>query len=534
MTLADVVDNVHVGIIELLATPAGLDVEVGEVVIYDPVDGSDLQPGDVILAVGTRPEERGAVALVDQAAGAAAAAVVFRAGSERDTTSLAAHAADAGVAVLAVPQEMTWGQLHSLLRTARTTAGAEEDRDLSSAPVGDLFALANALAASVGGPVTIEDPHSTVLAYSSLDEPVDDARRSTILGRRVPDEWIRRLRAEGVFKALWSGTDVLRLDLTDTDPEFKPRLALAVRAGDEILGSIWVAEGERPLDADAEAALREGAQIAALHLIRHRAGEDLERRRRSDQLRAALDGRVPTDLLAGTLGLASSALVTVVVFSVEDGGDTDDVGLAALAERAAGIIALHCEAFRRQAATVTIGRSVYVLLPHAEALDRSALLGFVNSVAERSMEALRGRMVAAVGATVVLAEVASSRHEGDRVLQAMRVEGRSRTVATIDDVRSTAILLELAELSVGRPHLRQGKLEELAAHDREKGTDYVATLRAYLHAFGDVPRAAAAVDVHPNTFRYRLRRLAELAALDLDDPVERLAVSLQLAIDDLR
>lgn len=533
VTLADIVENVHVGIIELLATPAGLDVEVGEVVIHDPVEDGDLQPGDIVLAVGTPAHDRRAFALVDRAAAAGAAAVVLRARGDHDASQLIEYAAAAGVAVLAVPSEMTWGQLHSLLRTARTTAGADAGHSLATAPVGDLFALANALAASIGGPVTIEDPHSTVLAYSSLDEAVDDARRSTILGRRVPEEWIRRLRAEGVFRALWSGTDPVRLDLTDTDPGLKPRIALAVRAGDEILGSIWVAEGDRPLGAEAEAALREGAQIAALHLIRHRAGEDLERRRRSDQLRAVLDGRVPTEVLAGTLGLTTQAMVTVAVFSVEDGTDSDVVGLTALAERAAGIIALHCEAFRRQASVVTMGAAVYVLLPHGDTPDRSAVVDFVRSVADRSMEALRGRMVVALGASAPLADVAASRHEADRVLRAIRAEGHGRAVATIDDVRSTAFLLELAELVAERPHLRDGKLRELAQHDAAKGTDYVATLRAYLDAFGDVPQAAAAVDVHPNTFRYRLRRLGELASLDLDDPVERLVVSVQLALGRL-
>ena len=103
----------------------------------------------------------------------------------------------------------------------------------------------------------------------------------------------------------------------------------------------------------------------------------------------------------------------------------------------------------------------------------------------------------------------------------------------MSDVRSVATLLELKELALRHPRLREGELQFLADHDRDKGTEYVPTLRAYLDAFGDVPRAAAAVNVHPNTFRYRLRRLTELAALDLDDPVERLVVSLQIALADL-
>jgi sugar diacid utilization regulator len=305
---------------------------------------------------------------------------------------------------------------------------------------------------------------------------------------------------------------------------------MAVRAGDEILGSIWVAEGDRPFGREAADALREAAQIAALHLIRHRASEDLDRRRRSDQLRAVLDGRLPTEVLAGTLGLPSTALVTVVIFSIGEAGP-DRPARTVLAERAAGIIALHCEAFRRHAATVPLGASVYVLLSHNEGLERAALLPFVSSVADRSAEALGARVTAAVGSTVSLTDVSASRLEADQTLRALHAEGRGRSVATIDDVRSTAVLLELREHATRQPAILEGKAHLLAEHDAARGTDYVATLRAYLDAFGDVPRAAAAVAVHPNTFRYRLRRLAELADLDLTDPTERLVVSLQLAIE---
>jgi len=64
----------------------------------------------------------------------------------------------------------------------------------------------------------------------------------------------------------------------------------------------------------------------------------------------------------------------------------------------------------------------------------------------------------------------------------------------------------------------------------------VATLRAYLDAFGDITEAARRVSVHPNTFRYRIRRLVELFEVDLANPEERLVIELQLrlpAADDL-
>jgi len=36
--------------------------------------------------------------------------------------------------------------------------------------------------------------------------------------------------------------------------------------------------------------------------------------------------------------------------------------------------------------------------------------------------------------------------------------------------------------------------------------------------------------VHPNTFRYRLRRLAEIGGIDLNDPEARFAAMLELRL----
>ena len=40
--------------------------------------------------------------------------------------------------------------------------------------------------------------------------------------------------------------------------------------------------------------------------------------------------------------------------------------------------------------------------------------------------------------------------------------------------------------------------------------------------------ASAAMFVHANTFRYRLRRLTEVSGIDLTDPEQRFAAMLQL------
>ena len=101
-------------------------------------------------------------------------------------------------------------------------------------------------------------------------------------------------------------------------------------------------------------------------------------------------------------------------------------------------------------------------------------------------------------------------------------------MASISDVRTRAILLQLQELIAANPALDLDVLHQMTEHDLQRQTQYVPTLRAYLDAFGDVPTASAKLILHQNTFRHRMRRIAELFDIDLSDPDERLVVWLLL------
>ena len=524
-TIGELVETVGVGVLEVVAAPRGLDVRIADAVIFDPDEDAVAREGDVVLAVGIDVSRAEGRELLRRAGEAEAAAVVVKVRSDGQRTAAVGAAEDVGIAVLAAAADAAWGQLHALVRTVTATARLQDDR-APGAAVGDLFGLANAVAAMVGGPVTIEDPRSTVLAYSSLDSgEIDDARRATILGRRVPDEWIKRLRDDGVFRRLFRDEGIVRAEYPDLG--IKPRIATAVRAGDEILGSIWVQEGERPLGDQAEAALQEAARIAALHMLRHRSSADLERGRRADQLRGALDGRVAPDALAPVLQVSPAAPITVLAFQLVEPGDVAAVSV--LADRAASLVTLYCESYRRQAAAVALGPVVYVVVPAADPDDRDRLPALAADIVERAADALNVELRVGIGATVpTLAGLINSRREADRVLRALAETPGARAVAAVEHVRARVVLQQLQELAAVDPSLRAGKLDVLLEHDRERGTEYVPTLRAFFAHLGDVPAAAKAQDVHANTFRYRLRRLAEVAAIDLEDPVERLVLQLQL------
>ncbi|MGH3423410.1 MAG: PucR family transcriptional regulator, partial [Nocardioidaceae bacterium] len=101
----------------------------------------------------------------------------------------------------------------------------------------DLFTLAGSLSELLGAPVTIEDRDTTVVAYSGGAQAVDDARIGTILGRQVPPQYRRMLSDAGVFERLRRESGVVYVDLGEV--QMTPRAVIAVRDGDDLVGSIW-------------------------------------------------------------------------------------------------------------------------------------------------------------------------------------------------------------------------------------------------------------------------------------------------------
>lgn len=521
-------------VVQLVVAPRGLEVAVGEPVIYDDSEHSAIAPGVVVLAVAVRPGTPEAAKLLLDAERGEASAVVFKRGA--DSAGLDQAAESAGVAVLSVPGEMTWTQLHAFLLNARSFSVQVDDGGggIAGVPIGDLFALANAIAGMVGGAVTIEDPARRVLAFSTLgDQPIDAARRRSILGRQVPDSsgmrklYRRVLETDGVMTADQQALlEVLEGELDEVE-DLDPRSAVAIRAGGRMIGSIWVDHPVTPLGEEALHALTEAARIAAPHVIQARASRDVERRIRGEMLLAVLEGRASTEENATRLGFSPSARFVVLAFSAAAGEAIDQFER----ERLVDLVGVYCEALHGPSGAIAIGENVYALLQVDDRSERERVVRVARETQGHAGARIGGGILAAVSSTVEsLREVSGARRDAERVLEVLRSGPNGPTLATIDDVRSQVVLLELRELTVEHAGLMRGKLTAVVEHDAERGTQYALTLRAYLDAMGDVVGAAKRISVHPNTFRYRLRRLVELFDIDVKNADERLVLELQFRL----
>jgi hypothetical protein len=353
LTLADVLQRLGPNLITVAAvTGAVMQRSVSGVVIYDRLRKLDRGDGHVLLAVGVDPAASDAVDVVGVAARCGFAAVVLHAPPGLGL-QLSEAARELGIALLVTPSDVPWVHLAAMLRVGM---GAGHSQELDGVALGDLFGFASALAIHIGGAVTVEDPQSRVMAYSSVDDDVDEPRKETILGRQVPRKYMRLLQEKGVLRQLTSGDDVVHMAAV---PEvgLRRRLAISVRAAGEMLGSIRVAESGRLLTESCEEVLREAAKTAALHMVRHRIDLHHDATLRHDLVRDLLDGGGPADVVAIRLGIEPDHPYTVLAFETVAGNGSR--------ERLLQVIDLYCSASRRTAPIVDVGPRVYVVLPDA-------------------------------------------------------------------------------------------------------------------------------------------------------------------------
>ncbi|MEU9507991.1 helix-turn-helix domain-containing protein [Micromonospora sp. NPDC048170] len=511
LTVAGVVEAAGAALLKIVV-PAD-EAEVRDVTLAELDDATTGQSGDLVLGVGiSTPEQALTVVARCREAGAAGLVLKPPLAVHPDVTSAAA---ERRLTLVELQSHGSWAQLVWLLRGVIDRAVAPGSPETGEPGVYDeLFALADATAAVVDAPVTIEDAQSRVLAYSSRQDRADPARVSTIVGRRAPGNVIAHFRSRGVFRKLATGSELI---FVPQGPDGTlPRLIIPIRAGGELLGSIWaVVEGRVP-----DGRLRDlqgTASVLALHLLRLRVQADVARRVSADRLRAAL--RAP-----GRIGREELALPEGPWRVVALGGTGEMVDNVALWE---SIARRHGW---RQPLLADVGDVLFAVLVDEGGSpgSRRWMEKLIHDVAAHDP----GLHAASGGVARDLTDLPRSRAEAAELLALRGPTGQRGPMLRFEDQWAEVVVHRVVGAVPGADLLVGGPLPDLVAHDREHGTDYVATVAAWLDQQGDPKRAARQLHVHPNTLRYRLRRLTEVVAVDLESPRTRLALQIQLAALD--
>lgn len=393
----------------------------------------------------------------------------------------------------------------------------------------ELQGAVDALAASIGRPVGVDDRQFRALAYSSHADGVDPVRLASILQREAPRAVTGWLESLGIRDA----EGFVRVP-ANPDLGMTARVCIPVRFDGALLGYLWLIDEPEPLsEAELEESLRSteelGVELFRLRRLEH---EDRERER---ELLLALAGRragaTPAEAAAalvrdGFLATAPAYGVVALAASHERGKEAPDavrVRLASAAEHARRAVA------PRHLLVLVDGEQVVGVLAcdgegelrrRAEALVAEAARDLRDQPAWSAVVGV-GDLRAAPGGLPAAYE------EAELALAVERAAGGFGPLVQWSALGAYRIL---ARLGAGRDlaALVPDSLRRLLASP--EADVLVPTLACYLDRGADARAAAAALFVHRSSLYGRLRRIEQIAGVDLHSGEDRLELHLGLRL----
>ena len=385
----------------------------------------------------------------------------------------------------------------------------------------DLFDVVDTMARLLGGSVVVEDVDFRVLAYSAVPgQPNDEGRRSAILNRRIAERWLHWLEESGIRERLVKSDELVRLDnpwATSLIRYIQP-----IRASDQLVGYLWL-YFETELDADAPRTILEFAHLLGPELARR--SPTLTENPGGHVLRQFLAGGLSASHAASILGVDEHSNIVVIAVDVDVEATKSDAVI--IQSRAVRALALYTQMHLASSLVGTVDQQIYLL--HASPRLKPDVAAIMRAISKHLTRAVQKKVRAAAGGIHQgLAEAEISRNEADLTLRVLRTKNDWERDGLFASMRHDIVLNEIVDVLRARPILVRGLLDRLITHDRQYNTDYVTTLRVYINSFGDMRAAAQSLNLHPNSLRYRVKRVTEIGGLDLDDPKLRLALQLLL------
>jgi hypothetical protein len=442
-----------------------------------------------------------------------------------DAGELRRLAVAAGIPFVArVNGDVPWGQLHGLVeRMLSSTSPLDGDAangTVTRVPPSDLFAIANSLADQIGGYVSIDDPQSRVLAFSPLDKHADQLRRDSILGRAAPPGHREQLRAQGVWDRLNRPGQVMEFPRAG---DIMPRLAIGIHdeRTERYLGTIWVQQGVKPFAPRAGQILAAGSKLAARAILR---GAHVESRESETVLQIIGLRHSPEAprTLAAILGLTESRTWMVIGFTSSSDAPHED----GIPGSASSTLALHAAVIRDRSQTAIADGSAYVVIPNPP--SPNVIISWAERTSQALAAAAKAPAVCAVGPVIDSPrELPAARETVDTMLRGSRARGEVG-VTTYDAKRALLLVSRAVQDLWDRGVLTGEPVRQIAGSSHVDGHDLLRTIEVYFDERQSAQRAAAALHLHPNTLRQRLRRIERLTGLSLDSTAERLMLELEV------
>ncbi|MFV9510064.1 PucR family transcriptional regulator [Tepidibacillus sp. LV47] len=379
-------------------------------------------------------------------------------------------------------------------------------------------------------PITLEDANHRLLAYSTHDIETDPARIATIVSRRVPDQVIRHLWEKGIIPTLLNSDEPLHIDKIN-EIGLGNRVAISIRNKQEVLGFIWVIEVERPLNQEELEILKEAAKAAKHLLIQHQLRRNKKKEDYQSFFLELLSGMVKSEQEIikkfSQLKLTPPSLFTVLTLKLEKPTNPSIEKQISYMLKTSSRYPIVLKAILDQQLILLLS-----LAKHDEKYELDQYISqMIHEMKERfSMSTIFGGYGRIYDQ---FANIEKSYKEALTVLSLKeRYKEEIKTVYGYQDLGIYQFFDILYEQRKKEGFLHPG-LQKLRDYDQRYHHSLIETLEVYLDKDCNVNETAQILHIHVNTLTYRLRRITEIANINLKDPNQKISLYLDLKLEKM-
>ena len=393
---------------------------------------------------------------------------------------------------------------------------------------GDLTEFVDRISSVLGCPVTLEDAHHQLLAYSIHDDLSDPVRISTIVTRRVPEKIINSLWKEGFMPALLQGNEPVIVPSLN-DVEFGTRAAISIKKNEEVLGFIWALQTRDTFTEENLSFLKLAAKEGKNQLLQAHRKKKRYLENHQEFLWQLLTGHFQSETKIAQscleLSLVLPAPYSVVVFHFPN-------EITQATEKSISYMLSTTQKIK--AVLYTLDRKRLIILTGASVPENfsQALTEFIQAFILQMKT--RFEINGIQGACGHIYETyIKARSSYDEALYTLSLQ------QAFPDNKHRLInygalgLYQYMKTLYSHP-INNSAWQILTNYDQKNHTQLAATLEAYLKHDGNLYDVAEHLHVHVNTIHYRVKRISEIAQVDLKDPFMKTALLLELLIQQYK
>lgn len=401
-------------------------------------------------------------------------------------------------------------------------------RDIFKGVYGDLVEFADRISSVLGCPITIEDANHQLLAYSTHENTTDQARILTIIGRRVPEKVINSLWKDGILSSLLKNDTPIKIAAIN-DVGLGKRAAVSIRKNSEVLGFIWALEANKPFSDE---------DLAFLQLAAKEAKNQLQQLQIKKKRTAAGHQEFLCRLITGHYqdeveminhfhkhSLSIPRTFSIIIFEFPN-----DI----TREWESNILYMISTTQKIKNFLFTVDQNKLILLTGAESINNHSFSSSIYEFIPFFILEMKKRF----GIDSILGASGNCYQNLENIMLSYQEALYTMKLKHIFSIEMTEVyqyeelgIFQLLEKwSSNKNYCTHPSIHKLKAYDIKNQTELLRTLTVYFEKDENPNEASQQLHIHVNTLNYRLKRISEIGQVRLKDPIQKMAIFLDIKL----